>query len=103
VKRPRVDTLRSNGADGDSSSGSAVKRSITIRRDVDASIRHAIGDGQYSAFINDAAILALQTQAITEWLTEFEAQNGEITDEELNLAHERLRDGVSAKKASGVL
>lgn len=58
---------------------STVKRSVTLRNDVDAGIRKLAGRRGYSAFLNDAAILALQAQAVGEWIGDFERRNGPLT------------------------
>jgi len=74
-----------------------VKRSITISSEVDAQVRKTAGAGGYSAFINDAALMALQAQGIREWIAEFEAEHGAISEAEMQDA--RRRRAIAARDA----
>ena len=74
-----------------------VKRSLTIGKDVDEQVRKAAGARGYSAFMNDAAVMALQAIGIRDWLVDFEAQYGAITEEEMQNA--RARRAAAAKSA----
>jgi len=67
-----------------------VKRSVTLRNDVDAGIQKLAGRRGYSAFINDAAILALQAQAVDEWLSDYEQRNAPLTADDETWARGRL-------------
>jgi hypothetical protein len=67
-----------------------VKRSVTLRNDVDAGIQKLAGRRGYSAFLNDAAILALQAQAVDEWLSGYEQRNAPLTEADEAWARERL-------------
>lgn len=70
--------------------GATVKRSITLRNDVDAEIQQLAGRRGYSAFLNDAAILALQAQGVGVWLAAFEKRQGPLTAADEAWASERL-------------
>jgi hypothetical protein len=78
--------------------GGTVKRSVTIGKDVDEQVRKVAGAGGFSAFMNDAALMALQAQGIREWLIDFEAEHGAITEEEMQNARRRLAAAGSARK-----
>jgi hypothetical protein len=67
-----------------------VKRSVTLRSDVDAGIQELAGPRGYSAFLNDAAVLALQAQGVGEWLGSIEERNGPLTVADESWARERL-------------
>ncbi len=67
-----------------------VKRSVTLRNDVDAGIQKLAGRRGYSAFINEAAIMALQAQAVSEWIDGFEQRNAPLTAEDEAWARDRL-------------
>jgi hypothetical protein len=67
-----------------------VKRSVTLRNDVDAGIQKLAGRRGYSAFINDAAILALQAQAVDDWLGDYEQRTTPLTSDDDAWARERL-------------
>ena len=70
--------------------GATVKRSITLRNDVDAGIQRIAGRRGYSAFLNEAAILALQAQGVGAWLAAFEKRHGPLTAVDEAWASERL-------------
>ncbi len=67
-----------------------TKRSVTLRNDVDAGIQKLAGRRGYSAFLNDAAILALQAQAVGGWISDYEKRNGPLTADDDAWAQERL-------------
>ena len=66
-----------------------VKRSLTVGKDVDEQVRNVAGAGGYSAFMNDAAVMALQARGIREWLVDFEARYGAISEDEVKDARRR--------------
>jgi hypothetical protein len=78
--------------------GGTVKRSVTIGKDVDEQVRKLAGAGGFSAFLNDAALMALQAQGIRDWLVDFEAQHGAITEEEMQAARRRLAAAGNSRK-----
>ena len=67
-----------------------VKRSVTLRSDVDAGIQELAGRRGYSAFINDAAILALQSRAIGKWILDLEQRTGPLSTDDEAWARKRL-------------
>ena len=62
-----------------------------LRNDVDAGIQKLAGRRGYSAFINDAAILALQAQAVDEWLSDYEQRNAPLTADDEAWARHQVR------------
>jgi hypothetical protein len=75
-----------------------VKRSVTLRNDVDADIQRLAGRRGYSAFLNDAAILALQSQAVDEWLRGYDERNDPLTPADEAWARERLATARSGAR-----
>jgi len=67
----------------------AVKRSVTVRRDLDNAIVESVGDRKYSAFVNDALVLALQAQGVGESIADYERENGPLSEALLRAAHQR--------------
>jgi hypothetical protein len=68
-----------------------VKRSVTLRTDVDAGINELAGRRGYSAFLNDAAILALQARGVSDWIHTVEERGGTpLTAEDEVWARKRL-------------
>ena len=67
-----------------------VKRSVTLRNDVDAGIQRLAGKRGYSAFLNEAAILALQAQGVGDWLASFEKRQKPLTAVDEAWARKRL-------------
>jgi hypothetical protein len=72
------------------STAATVKRSVTLRNDVDAGIQKLAGSRGYSAFLNDAAIMALQAQAVGEWVSGYEQRSKPLTTDDEAWALERL-------------
>ena len=72
------------------SKAGTVKRSVTLRNDVDAGIQRIAGQRGYSAFLNEAAVLALQAQGVGEWLAAFEKRQGPLTAVDEAWARKRL-------------
>ncbi|MEO7039072.1 MAG: hypothetical protein ABI186_03475 [Candidatus Elarobacter sp.] len=79
VKRPPL------GNSGDR----AVKRSVTVRRDLNQAILESVGSRQYSAFVNEALVLALQARGIEESIADFERENPPLTPAEIRAAQHR--------------
>lgn len=75
-----------------------VKRSVTIGREIDEAIQRTVGAGRYSAFINEAAVLALQSQGVRDWLEEFEAERGAITPQERRAARARRAEAATGAR-----
>ena len=67
-----------------------VKRSVTLRNDVDTNIQKLAGPRGYSAFLNDAAVLALQARGVHEWLGKLEDRDGPLTPQDEAWARKRL-------------
>lgn len=67
----------------------AIKRSVTVRRDVNEAILRSVGAREYSAFVNEALILALQARGIDETIAEFERDHGALTEADLAAARKR--------------
>lgn len=70
-----------------------VKRSITVRPDVDAALREIAGGREYSQVANEASVLYVQARGIDAVLAEAEAAVGPITAE-----HRAKRTGVSPRR-----
>lgn len=67
----------------------AVKRSVTVRPDLDEAILESVGTRAYSAFINEALVLALQARGIDESVADFEREHGPLTVAEIRAARRR--------------
>jgi hypothetical protein len=67
-----------------------VKRSITIRPEVDEAMREIAGDREYSQVANEAFVLYVQARGIDRVLQEAEAATGPITAEHKAEADRRL-------------
>jgi hypothetical protein len=65
----------------------ATKRSITVRPEVDRAVALIVGDGDYSSFVNDALVLALQARGIDAAVESFVCEHGPID----NVARETIR------------
>jgi hypothetical protein len=77
------------------SAGNAVKRSVTVRRDLHDAILSSVGAREYSSFLNEALVMALQAQGIARSVVAFEAEHGELTTEDLREAAWRRTVGTS--------
>jgi len=82
-----------------------VKRSVTIRPEVDAALRDIAGDREYSQVVNEALLLYVQARGIDRILAEFEAENGPIpaevmaeVDRRLEEAHRRGEQRVRSRR-----
>jgi len=64
-------------------------------------ILETVGDRAYSAFVNEAILIALQARGIRQSVTDFEAEGGVITDD-LRLEARRRRKAAAdeARKAA---
>ena len=67
----------------------AVKKSITVRRDLNEAILASVGAREYSAFVNEAIILALQGAGVAATVADFERQHGPLTDADIAAARAR--------------
>jgi hypothetical protein len=77
-----------------------VKRSVSVRRDLDTAVlKMTTGTRQYSAFVNEALALALQSQGIGESIRDFERRSGPLTAEEKAEARRRRTKAASSKNA----
>jgi hypothetical protein len=72
--------------------GRFVKRSITVRPDIDIALREIAGDREYSQVANEAFILYVQARGIDAIVKDVEATTGPITDAEKAEADRRLAD-----------
>lgn len=64
----------------------AVKRSVTIRAELDARAHELVGDRGFSNLVNEGLELVLQARGFGEILAEYEAKHGVITTEEIAAA-----------------
>ena len=69
-----------------------VKRSITVRPDLDAAMREAAGDREYSQVANEAFRLYVQARGIDAILRDIESTTGPITAEEKAEVDRRFED-----------
>lgn len=76
---------------GNSVQKGTIKRSVTFAADIDKRAHQLVGARGFSAFVNDATRAALQFAATDRLITEFEAEHGPVTDDELNQASRKLR------------
>jgi hypothetical protein len=83
-----------------SQSAPAVKRSITVRPDIDAAVLAIVGKREYSKFANDALLLALQARGIEAAEAMLERRFGALTAEDHAQAQHRLAqaDGRATKR-----
>jgi hypothetical protein len=72
-----------------------VKRSVTVRPDLNEAILESVGSRGYSAFINEAVLLALQAQGIEETIAEYEREHGPIPEETMNEARRRRAEAAA--------
>ena len=75
-----------------SASGRAVKRSITVRPEIDECLSEIAGGREYSQVANDAFILYLQARGIDLVVKEVEAASGPLTQGDHEEAERRLED-----------
>ena len=59
----------------------AVRKTITLARKHADAISALVGDGEFSAFVDEAIAERLQHLRIDEWLAEQEAKFGPIPDD----------------------
>jgi hypothetical protein len=78
--------------------GTAVKRSVTVRRDLHDAIIDSVGARGYSAFLNEALVMALQAQGVEESLSAFEREHGPLTSADLDAANRRRAKAASAAR-----
>jgi division protein CdvB (Snf7/Vps24/ESCRT-III family) len=69
-----------------------IKRSITVRPDLDAALREIAGDREYSQIANEAFVLYIQARGIDEIVRDVESSTGPITAAEKAEAERRLAD-----------
>ena len=69
-----------------------VKRSITVRPDLDTALREIAGDGEYSQIANEAFVLYVQARGIDAIVRDVESSTGPITAAEKAEAERRLTD-----------
>jgi hypothetical protein len=67
-----------------------VKRSITVRPELDTALRQIAGDREYSQVANEAFVLYIQARGIDEILRDVESSTGPITSSEKAEAERRL-------------
>lgn len=72
-----------------SSPGTAVKRSVTVRRDLHDAVIDSVGARGYSAFLNEALVMALQARGVQESISAFEREHGALTGADLDAANRR--------------
>ncbi|HEV3088275.1 MAG TPA: hypothetical protein VGX96_13740 [Candidatus Elarobacter sp.] len=69
-----------------------VKRSITVRPDLDSALREIAGDREYSQVANEAFVLYVQARGIDAVVRDVERSTGTITPDEKAEADRRLED-----------
>jgi hypothetical protein len=69
-----------------------VKRSITVRPDIDTALREIAGDREYSQVANEAFVLYIQARGIDAIVSDVESSTGPITAAEKAEADRRLAD-----------
>lgn len=91
AKKPRASPAKraSNGT---------VKRSVTIREDLDREAHDIVGDRGFSALLNEGLEWALQARRVMRLITEYEEKHGAITDEEGAAALARARTKGRARR-----
>jgi hypothetical protein len=72
--------------------GPFVKRSITVRPELDRAMREIAGDREYSQVANEAFILYVQARGIDVIVADVERTTGPITAEEKAEVDRRLAD-----------
>jgi metal-responsive CopG/Arc/MetJ family transcriptional regulator len=55
------------------------KVSLSLDRDLVAEVRRRVGKRELSSFLNEALERRLQTDAITQYLTDIEKENGSVS------------------------
>jgi hypothetical protein len=77
----------------------AVKRSVTIRPEIDQAVVRSVGEREYSRFTNDALLMALQARGVAETIAEFEAAHGPLTESDHADAERRHVEAVARAEA----
>jgi hypothetical protein len=72
--------------------GRAIKRSITVRPDIDEALSEIAGGREYSQVANDAFTLYLQARGIDLIVRDVEAASGPLTRADHEEADRRLED-----------
>jgi hypothetical protein len=72
--------------------GRAVKRSITVRPEIDEALSQIAGGREYSQVANDAFTLYLQARGIDLIVRDVEASSGPLTRADHEEADRRLED-----------
>jgi hypothetical protein len=72
--------------------GRSIKRSITIRPDLDRALREIAGDREYSQVANEAFVLYVQARGIDAISRDVEASTGPATRAEKAEADRRLEE-----------
>jgi hypothetical protein len=72
--------------------GKTIKRSVTIQLELDQEAHEVVGDGGFSALVNDGLRRALQALRLSALIKEYEDKHGEITTEESAAALARARE-----------
>jgi hypothetical protein len=69
-----------------------VKRSITVKPEIDAALREIAGTREYSQVANEAFVLYVQARGIDAIVNDIEMSSGPITAEHKAEAERRLAD-----------
>lgn len=72
--------------------GRFVKRSITVRPDLDTALREIAGEREYSQVANEAFVLYVQARGIDAIVNDVEAATGKVSAAEKAEADRRLED-----------
>ncbi len=70
-------------------SNRAVKRSMTIRPDIDRAVLQSVGEREYSRFANEALLMALQAIGIEQTVADFETRNNTLGSDDFSTADRR--------------
>jgi hypothetical protein len=100
VKRAKTQALATpvHEINGASRPERAVKKSVTVRRDLHDAILASVGGREYSAFVNDAIILALQAAGVAATVADFERAHGPLTDADMAAARARRTAARAAQR-----
>jgi hypothetical protein len=79
TKSGRSRTKRKSAAARGQEASKTIKRSVTIRLDLDEEAHEIVGERGFSALVNDGLERAIQARRITSLIEEYEAAHGVIS------------------------
>ncbi len=80
--KPKQAPKRSTRAAFEARAGS-VKRSVTIRADLDERAHALVGDGGFSNLVNEGLARAIQARMVKQFIGEYETKHGVISAKEI--------------------